>query len=63
MRRNWRDLPITRSFVATVTFDGDPANYRRITTTLHGSNPTDAEENYKREHPDVRSIVIHSEQR
>jgi hypothetical protein len=60
MRRNWRDVPIVRRFTATITFHGDP---RGITTTIHGSNPTDAEDNYKREHPDVRSIVVHAEQR
>ena len=63
MKRNWRDTPIVRSWVATVKYKDDPAGYFTITTNIHGSNPTDAENAYLREHPDVAALVIRQENR
>ena len=63
MSRNFRNLQITRSWVATIKYKGDPAGYRTLTTTIHGSNPTDAENTYRLEHPDVAVIIIRQENR
>jgi len=62
MRKRQPIVPL-RTWVATITFDGDAAGYREITTMLHGHNPTEAETNYRREHQDVAGIVIHQESR
>lgn len=63
MTRNWRNIPITRAWVATIKYNGDPAGYRTMTTTIHGSNPSNAEQMYHLEHPDVAAIIIHHESR
>jgi hypothetical protein len=47
-----------RRWTATITHqDG-----RRITTTIHGPNPTEAERRYAREHPTVTHVTIYAEQ-
>jgi hypothetical protein len=56
-KRNWRDTPIVRSWVADVKLEG----HGRLTTTIYGSNPTEAEQTYLREHPGVLSLVIRQE--
>jgi hypothetical protein len=58
MKRNWRDIIVTRSWVATIKYKGDPAGYRTLTTTIHGPNPSEAELAYMREHPDVAAVII-----
>jgi hypothetical protein len=60
----WRcavKTPLVRAWVVTVKFKDDPAGYRTMTTRVYGSNPTDAEMNYLREHPDVSAVVFHHE--
>lgn len=61
-RRRRPEPEPARRWTATITYHGDPAGYRTITTTIHGPNPTEAERRYTAEHQDVRSIVIHAEQ-
>ena len=60
---NKRNIHISRAWTATVKYRPDTLGGQRVlTTTIHGSNPPDAEANYKREHPDVVEIIIRSEQ-
>ena len=57
MRRINPHLIPDRHWIATVTYsDG-----RKITTSIYGRNCTEAENRYVREHPNVRSIVVHQE--
>lgn len=46
-----------RHWIATITYqDG-----RKITASLYGRNCTDAEDRYRRDHPEVRVIIVHQE--
>ena len=56
-----RYVEVVRTWVATVKYHGDAAGYRTITTSIHGPNPTAAENLYKAEHPDVAAIIIRHE--
>lgn len=56
--RDWRRLQVSRAFTATVTLP----NGQTFTTTIHGSNPSDAERIAEAERGPGAVVVVRSEQ-